>query len=59
MITAILTYNKITTKKDFPSLTAALEYARSKGVGTSFRITEGKTLLAKGTIEELKDDFYA
>lgn len=59
MITATITYNKITTTQDFPTLTAALEYARSKEVGTSFRITEGKTLLAKGTIEDLKDDFYA
>lgn len=59
MITVALTYNKITINKDFPSLTAALEYARSKDVGTSFRITEGKTLLAKGTIEDLKDNFYA
>lgn len=59
MITAILTYNKITTQQDFTSLTSALEYARSQEVGTTFRITEGKTLLAKGTVEDLKDNFYA
>jgi hypothetical protein len=59
MITVALTYNKITTQQDFTSLTSALEYARSQEIGTTFRITEDKTLLAKGTIEDLKDDFYA
>jgi|688.fasta_scaffold514245_2 hypothetical protein len=59
MITATLTYNMITTQQDFTSLTSALEYARSQEVGTTYRITEGKTLLAKGKIEDLKDKFYA
>jgi hypothetical protein len=59
MITVALIYNKITTQQDFTSLTSALEYARSQEIGTTFKITEGKTLLAKGTIEDLKDNFYA
>jgi hypothetical protein len=59
MITATLICNKKTTQQDFTSLTSALEYVRSLEIGTTFKITEGKTLLAKGIIEDLKDNFYA
>lgn len=57
MITVILTFNKAITQYSFPSLTEALVFARSSEIGTSFQIREGKTLLAKGKIEDLKERF--
>jgi hypothetical protein len=59
MITVYLTMAGTTTSSSFNTLTSALEYARSQEIGASFKIKEGNTLLAKGTIEDLKDDFYA
>jgi hypothetical protein len=59
MITAYITFEGITFTNTFTTLTAALEYARSQEIGSSFKIKEGNTLLAKGTIENLKEKFYA
>jgi hypothetical protein len=57
MITVILAFKKTITQYSFPSLTEALVFARSSEVGTSFQIREGKTLLAKGKIEDLRGDY--
>jgi hypothetical protein len=57
MITVTLTFKKTITQYSFPSLTEALVFARSSEVGTSFQIREGKTLLAKGKIEDLRGDY--
>lgn len=55
MIVVTLVFKKQTTQQSFPTLTEALVFARSKHIGTSFQIREGKTLLAKGKIEDLKE----
>jgi len=55
MITVFLMFNKTASQFNFDSLTEALVFARSKDIGTSFQIKEGKTLLAKGKIEDLKE----
>jgi hypothetical protein len=55
MITVYLTFKKRISEYSFQTLTEALVFARTKDIGTSFQIREGKTLLAKGKIEDLKD----
>lgn len=55
MITVTLTFKRIITTHDFDTLTKALEFARSKEIGTVFQIREQGTLLAKGKIEDLKE----
>lgn len=57
MITVTLKFKKSITQYNFPSLSEALAFARSSEIGTSFQIREGKTLLAKGKIEDLKERF--
>lgn len=58
MITVTLKFKKSITQYEFPSLTEALIFARSSDIGTSFQIREGKTLLAKGKIEDYKEGKY-
>lgn len=55
MILVTLVFKKQTTQQSFTTLTEALVFARSKQIGTSFQIREGRTLLAVGKIEELKE----
>lgn len=55
MIVVTLVFKKQTTQQSFTTLTEALVFARSKQIGTSFQIREGRTLLAMGKIEELKE----
>jgi hypothetical protein len=55
MILVTLVFKKQTTQQSFTTLTEALVFARSKQIGTSFQIREGRTLLAMGKIEELKE----
>lgn len=57
MITVYLTFKKRISEYSFQTLTEALVFARSKDLGTSFQIREGKTLLAKGKIEKLTEDY--
>lgn len=57
MITVTLKYGRIINVKEFKTMSDALIFARASSIGTSFRITEGKVLLAKGTIENYKGDF--
>lgn len=54
MIIVTLTFDKKDTEHVFTSLTDALIFARLQDIGTSFKIREGKKLLAKGKIENLK-----
>jgi hypothetical protein len=55
MITVtLIEYRNITTHQ-FEVFSDALIFARSQDVGTSFRITEGTVLLAKGMIEDYKE----
>jgi hypothetical protein len=58
MITVTLVFNKVVSEFNFQSLTDALVFARSTDIGTRFQIREGKTLLAKGTIEDYKEGRY-
>lgn len=58
MITVYLKSKYSNRSVNFESLTKALEYARSQPIGVEFKIREGKTLLAKGTIEPYKDFNY-
>ena len=60
MITAYITHSDNSTKVlVFNSLSVALDTVRTKlEVGDSFVIREGKTLLAKGKIENYKEKFY-
>jgi hypothetical protein len=57
MIVVTLNFMDITTEHSFDNLTSALAFARSKEIGTDFVIREGKTLLAKGKIEDYKERF--
>jgi hypothetical protein len=55
MITVtLMEYRNITTHQ-FNLLSDALIFARLQDIGTSFRITEGTVLLAKGMIEDYKE----
>lgn len=58
MITVTLTFAKRISNFTFNTLTEALEFARSKELGTDFQIHEEGTLLAKGKIENLKEFDY-
>lgn len=44
--------------KPFESLTKALEYARGQDIGIDFMIREDDKLLAKGKIEDYKENTY-
>ena len=57
MIVVTLNFRDITTEHSFDNLTSALAFARSKEIGTDFVIREGRTLLAKGKIEDYKERF--
>lgn len=58
MITVTLKLKNKVTAYNFNKLSDALIFARGSELGTSFQIREGKTLLAKGTIENYKDGKY-
>jgi hypothetical protein len=60
MITAYVTYKDNTVESfTFDKLSVALHKVRTTlEVGDSFVIREGKTLLAKGRIENYKEKFY-
>jgi hypothetical protein len=58
MITVFLTFNKQITQHNFNNITDALIFARATQIGTTFQIREGKTLLAKGIIEDYKEGKY-
>jgi hypothetical protein len=60
MITAYVTYKDNTVESfTFDKLSVALNKVRTTlEVGDSFVIREGKTLLAKGKIENYKEKFY-
>lgn len=58
MIVVTLTSNKAVSSHTFTLLSEALIFARASQAGTSFKIHEGKKLLAKGTIENYKDGKY-
>jgi hypothetical protein len=55
MITVTLMEGRVITVHQFEVFSDALVFARSQDIGTSFRITEGSTLLAKGIIEDYKE----
>jgi hypothetical protein len=57
MIIVTLKINKKETTHTFTIFSEALIFARATPVGTSFQIREGKKLLAKGKIEDLKGDY--